>query len=429
MSVNDCRQKENALIVHLLTKRTDRPEALESMQELRGLVLSAGAHVVGEVYQVRPTRHPKYFVGEGKAREIAARMKELHADLVVFDHVLTSIQQKSLEDRIHGKVIDRTRLILDIFAQRARSREGKLQVELAQLNYLLPRLTGKGTSLSRLGGGIGTRGPGETKLEEDRRRIQNRITTCRRSLDKIQRRRKLQRQGRTRGPVPSVSLLGYTNAGKSTLFNRLTRESMISSPRLFSTLDPVVRRFTYPDGRFFFLGDTVGLIKQLPVELKTAFRATLEEAGQADCLCHVIDITSSSQDANIQAVDNILAEIGAAGRPVLKIFNKVDLLPDRRALLAKNQPSRSQAVYISAVTGEGIPALLKALRHILYQHMKLYYLKIPKVDKLAITAFPQWAFVLKRRESLDSHEFKVLAEPKTMLKYLRYIQDRGEGKW
>jgi GTP-binding protein HflX len=419
---------EKTILVHLSTEANDRLEARDSMRELQGLARTAGAEIVREIYQVRSARHPRTYVGEGKVNEIRRLMKELQADMVVFDHVLSPVQQRSLEDRIPGKVIDRTRLILDIFAQRARSREGRLQVELAQLNYLLPRLTGKGTAMSRLGGGIGTRGPGETKLEEDRRRIQKRIAAVRRSLEKIQRQRFQQRKSRVRGPVPTVSLVGYTNAGKSTLFNRLTQEHMLASPRLFSTLDPVVRRVSFPDGLFFFLSDTVGLIKHLPVELKTAFRATLEETAEADCIVHVVDITSPHSQAHILAVETVLRDLGASEIPRLTVFNKIDLLPDRKALLAHNRPANSPAVYLSAESGDGLPALIKALHRTLFRRLKRFILKIPKSEAGAAASFPKWAFVLKRREHADSYEFLVLAEPKSMLKYVPYIQ-RGEAKW
>lgn len=419
---------EKALLVHLATTKQEKATAQESMQELRGLVQAAGGDVIQELFQFRTDKSPKYLIGEGKVDEIVQLKTELGADLVVFDHTLTPIQQRSLEDKIQGKVIDRTQIILDIFAQRARSKEGKLQVELAQLNYLLPRLTGKGVALSRLGGGIGTRGPGEKKLEEDRRRIQDRIANIKKSLKKIQKRRSQQRKHRQKGPVPVVSLVGYTNAGKSTLFNLLTKEQVFTSAQLFSTLDPVIRRVNFADGLYFFLNDTVGLIKQLPLELKTAFKATLEEASEADCLCHVIDITSPHSTSHIEAVVNILSDLGAADLPLIQVFNKIDLMENKDALLKRNQNEQSRSLYISARTGEGIPQLKQKLNAMLFKQMKLYYLKIPKADKDTIASFPKWTFVLKKRDNKGCIELKVLANPKNIIKYMPYIE-RGDSNW
>jgi GTP-binding protein HflX len=419
---------EKALLVHLSTNKKERQSSAESMFELRGLVESAGAEVLDEVYQYRPQISPRFFIGEGKADEIGLMLQEQEADLVVFDHILTPIQLRSLEDRLKSKVIDRTQIILDIFAQRAHSREGKLQVELAQLNYLLPRLTGKGIALSRLGGGIGTRGPGEKKLEEDRRRIQERITHIKGLLRKIQSRRSQQRKGRKKGPIPLVSLVGYTNAGKSSLFNQLAQEQRLASSQLFATLDPVIRRVSFPDGSYCFLSDTVGFIKNLPVELKTAFRATLEELNEADCICHVIDITSAQCMSQVEAVERILTELGAVHVPHLKIHNKIDLLPEKDILLQKNQVPGNSSVYISARTGEGLPELKKKLQEIVFKDLELYTLKIPKSDKIEIHSFPKWSIVLKRRENKYDHELKLLAEPKTVIKYAAYIQG-GEETW
>jgi GTP-binding protein HflX len=243
---------EKAILVHLATTPREKAEAGESIEELAHLAGAAGLLVVDRVFQYRPRISPKYFIGGGKAEELARLKEERQADLIIFDHNLSPIQQRSLEDRIESRVLDRTQLILDIFARRARSNEGKLQVELARLSYLLPRLSGKGASLSRLGAGIRTRGPGEMKLEEDRRRITDRISRIKNEIRSVQKRRENQRQSRRKGPVPTVSLVGYTSSGKSTLFNALCREAVFTSPNLFATLDPVLRRVEYPDGVFFF---------------------------------------------------------------------------------------------------------------------------------------------------------------------------------
>ena len=419
---------EKAILINLATNKKERAQAEESMRELRGLVHSAGAVVAHEIYQHRSEISPKYFIGRGKVEEIFRLKKEKGADLIIFDHNLSPIQQRSLEDEIPGKVIDRTQLILDIFAQRARSKEGKLQVELAQLIYLLPRLSGKGKALSRLGGGIGTRGPGEKKLEEDRRRIQDRISRIRKEIQRIQKRRVHQMKSRQKSPIPFVSLVGYTNSGKSTLFNLLSKEKMLTSPLAFATLDPVLRRINLFDGLYFFLSDTVGFIKKLPIELVEAFKATLEEIKEADCILHIIDIYSSLSDAQMDAVDDILNDLGVRDIPVIKVFNKIDLIPNTGELLQKNVDSSDHSVYISSKTGDGIRDLLKKLSAILFRNMKLYYLHIPKSDENIISSFSKWSIVLKKRENQDSFDIKIMADPKMVLKFTPYIE-RGEANW
>jgi len=419
---------EKAILVHVSTTASEKERAEESIEELQGLAEAAGAKIIGKIAQYRQDRNPKYLVGEGKVAEIIAQKDELGADLIIFNHNLSPIQQRSLEDEIKGKVIDRTQLILDIFAQRARSKEGKLQVELAQLNYLLPRLLGKGRALSRLGGGIGTRGPGEKKLEEDRRRIQDKIARIKQDITKVQKRRAQQRKSRIRGITPIVSMIGYTNAGKSTLFNALSREKVLSSPQLFATLDPVIRRVNLPDGLFFFLSDTVGFIHKLPIELIESFKATLEEIREAQCLCHVIDITSPHYLSQVESVKNILSDLGVTDIPVVEVLNKIDLLPDKSDLLIKNRTSNSLKVCVSAKTGEGIPALKSIFRQVLFKDMRLFYLRIPKSEAEAIKSFPKWSVVLKRRENDDFHELKIMANPKHILNYLPYIK-RGEATW
>jgi len=419
---------EKAILVHLATSQKEKAEAEDSIEELSHLAAAAGALVVDKVFQYRTRISPRYFIGEGKAEELA-RLKEDHqADLIIFDHNLSPIQQRSLEDVISGRVIDRTQLILDIFARRARSNEGKLQVELAQLTYLLPRLSGRGTSLSRLGAGIRTRGPGEMKLEEDRRRITDRISRIKNQIGGIQKRRENQRESRRKGPVPTVSLVGYTSAGKSTLFNALCREAVFTSSALFATLDPVLRRVEYPDGVFFFLSDTVGFIRKLPIELVSSFRATLEEIREADCLCHVIDLTSPSTEERSRAVETILAEIRIKDIPIIKIFNKVDLLPSKDSLLARNETAGDQTAFISAKTGEGISSLKDKIRRVLFKDFRLFYLRIPKDRRDLIPSFDRWSVVLKKRENGDYSEVKIMANPKFMVNYLPYLV-QGEENW
>ena len=419
---------EKAILIHLSTNKKEKSEAPESMRELRGLASTAGAEVVAEVFQFRTEISPKYLIGEGKVSEISLLKEETEADLIIFDNDLRPIQQQNLEDDLKAKVIDRTQLILDIFAQHAMSKEGKLQVELAQLIYYLPRLVGKGTALSRLGGGIGTRGPGEKKLEEDRRRIQDRISKINKEISNIQKRRAEQRERRKKSPIPFVSLVGYTNAGKSTLFNGLSQEKMFTSPQLFATLDPILRRVSFADGLYFFLSDTVGFIKKIPVELITSFRATLEELKEADCILHVIDITRPNYEGQVEAVESTLSDIGVSEVPVIKVCNKIDLLPDKEELLKRNRLSNSLSLYASAKTGEGILDLKSRLRAILFRDMELFYLRIPNAEKDLIQSFSRWTVVLKRRENGDYSELKIMANPQAMVNYSPYIK-RGEENW
>lgn len=335
------------------------------------------------ILQERPAPDPAYFVGRGKVDELRAQAEELGLDLLVFDDELTPGQQRNLEDRIGRKILDRTQLILDIFARRARTREGKLQVELAQLSYLLPRLAGKGIMLSRLGGGIGTRGPGETKLEMDRRRIRRRIARLRQELDAVRRHRGLQRARRKGVPVPVVALVGYTNAGKSTLFNALTLAGTVESVQLFSTLDPLLRRVTLPSKLEIVLSDTVGFVRKLPHDLIAAFRATLEEVREADLLLHVIDYAGPSWREQAAAVEETLREIGAAGKPVIEVWNKIDLLDPERAREAAAAAGDRGPVPISARSGEGLAALVARIQKELESFSVQVELVIP-YDKASV---------------------------------------------
>ncbi len=419
---------ERAILVNVATTKAEKADAEASMAELAGLAAAAGAEVVGRVFQVRPRINPRSFVGEGKAEEIAGLVRETDAGLVVIDHNLNATQQRNLEDELRAKVVDRTQLILDIFAQRARTNEGKLQVELAQLNYRLPRLRGKGLGLTQQGAGIGTRGPGEKKLEVDRRRITDRIARIRKDIDGLQKRRSGQRENRRESPVPTVSLVGYTSAGKSTLFNLLAEERRYTSPNLFSTLDPLLRRVSFPDGAFFFLTDTVGFIRKLPVELVSSFRATLEEVAEADCVCHVVDVASPASEDQLAAVESILADIGVGDVPILRVFNKIDLIaePERDLLLRRNADRRTQTVAISAKTGEGVPDFLRRLREVLFGDYKLYYLRVPKDTREVTDSLSRRSLVLKRRESDGFLEFKVMAEPAGFVNFLPYLDQGGE---
>jgi GTPase len=337
-------------------------EADRSLEELRRLAETAGAVVLDTMVQRRDRPDAGTFVGKGKARELAAAVKALGADTVIMDDELSPGQLRHLEELVDAKVIDRTVLILDIFAQHARSREGKAQVELAQLSYMLPRLRGWGESLTRVGGGsgtggpIGTRGPGETKMEVDRRRIRRRITKLRRDLHTMAQTRDTKRRGRERAGVPSVALVGYTNAGKSTLLNRLSGAGVLVEDKLFSTLDPTTRRLELPGGRAATFTDTVGFIAKLPHDLVESFKSTLEEVARADLVVHLVDAAHPDPAAQVRAVRAVLQEVGAAGVPELPVLNKVDLLDEvTRARLGRQFPD---APTISAATGEGVEALL-----------------------------------------------------------------------
>ena len=345
--------------------------AEESLEELAELAASAGATIAGRVLQSRAAAQAATLIGQGKVLELAQLGQSADAGLVIFDHDLTPTQQRNLEKQLARKVIDRTQLILDIFARRARTREGRLQVELAQLNYRLPRLSGRGVEMSRLGGGIGTRGPGETQLETDRRRIHRRIKKIEEDLDNVRAGRALHRRQRHAVPLATIALVGYTNAGKSTLFNRITESGVLADARMFATLDPTVRQLTLPSRRRVLVSDTVGFIRNLPTTLIKAFRATLEEVTEATLILHVVDLSAPQAAMQAEHVLQVLAEIGAAAIPQLLVLNKVDRLPEsgtdveaaRRRLLGEAHPARAAAV--SALNGYGVARLLSAIDEVL----------------------------------------------------------------
>jgi GTPase len=354
-------------------------QSRESLAELVELARSAGAEVAGTVFQMREAADPATLVGRGKLDEIRAEATAHKAPLIIFDSNLSPVQQRNIEEATDRRVIDRTQLILDIFARHARSREGQLQVELAQLNYMLPRLTGKGTAMSRLGGKsggggaggagggagrIGVRGPGEKKLETDRRRIRDRVRKIELSIDEVRKQRALRREARNAVPLGTIALVGYTNAGKSTLFNALSRAEVLVSSKMFATLDPTIRALRLPSNRRVLVSDTVGFIRDLPKGLLTAFRATLEEVQEAALILHVSDVSNPRHDELDEEVDKILRELGVDGRPRLRVLNKLDrLAPQEQETIASGveRNAGGAPVLVSALTGEGIEELLRRM--------------------------------------------------------------------
>ena len=351
--------RERAALVGLIAGRSRRLEAERSLDEMAGLAEAAGAQVVLRMLQERPKPDPSTFLGAGKLVTLAASCAETGVNVVMFDSELTPAQLRHIEEEVGRKIIDRTQLILDIFARRARTREGKLQVELAQLKYLLPRLVGASNALSRLGGGIGTRGPGETKLETDRRRIRARLHAISEAIEHVRRRRAQLRERRRKASVPTVALVGYTNAGKTTLFNTLTRAEAEASNALFVTLDPLVRQVRLPDNRQLLVSDTVGFIDRLPHTLVAAFRATLEEVAEADLILHVIDAAAPDRERRLSAVRRVLEEVDATDVPLVEVYNKCDMLTsDELRRLQEQNPS---AWCVSALTRQGVDNLVEAV--------------------------------------------------------------------
>ena len=363
-------RRERVLLVNVTLKKSGRAQAAtlprdaisasrEPVEELHELAESAGAEIAGTLLQVRDSLDPATLVGRGKLEEIRIAAQSQRVPLVIVDHDLTPVQLRNMEKGTGCRVIDRTQLILDIFAVHAHTREGQLQVELAQLNYLMPRLTGRGEELSRLGGGIGTRGPGEQKLETDRRRIRDRVRKIQNAIETVRRQRATRRHARQAVPLGMVALVGYTNAGKSTLFNALTRAGVLTSSKMFATLDPTIRAVRLPSRRRVLLSDTVGFLRDLPPDLIAAFRATLEEAQEAALILHVTDVSSAHHAEQDAEVLKVLRELGVVDRPRLHVLNKIDRLSDhdRRALM-QIHAENSNTVLTSAATGEGLDTLL-----------------------------------------------------------------------
>jgi GTPase len=380
-------------------------DADESLAELRELTVSAGAKIVGEMMQRRDRPEPATLIGKGKVEELSGAAKMADADVVIFDHELSPSQLRNLERELHCRVLDRTQLILDIFARHARTREGQLQVELAQLEYMLPRLAGRGKEMSQLGGGIGTRGPGETQLETDRRKIYRRVRHVKTQLDEVRRIRAQQRNRRESIPVQVVALVGYTNAGKSTLFNTLTKAGVLESSRMFATLDPTLRSVTLPSKRQVLLSDTVGFIRNLPHTLVSAFRATLEEVQRAALLLHVTDATSATAAEQMAQVEKVLRELDCASKPRLHVMNKVDLLgKEQRESLVDDD----ETVHISASKSLNLDGLLATIdRRMQDDPIKSMKLRVPQSEGKVLATLEAKAKIVSRKYVDGAVDLKV----------------------
>src|SRR6478672_78008 len=395
------KTQERALLIGLEKQGVSKWDLRDSLDELRELANSAGAQVVDTVTQKLPKPTAPYYIGRGKAESIKESCQHQQVTSVIFNDELSPAQGRNLENLFARKVLDRTQLILDIFAQRARSREGRLQIELAQLQYLLPRLTRMWHHLSRQTGGIGTRGPGETQLEVDRRRVQERIARLERELEAVRKTRAIQRQGRKRHQWPVAAVVGYTNAGKSTLLNLLTGADVIAVNQLFATLDPTTRSFALPNKQRMLLTDTVGFLRKLPHTLIESFKATLEEVHEADLLIHVADLSHNRVDEQMEAVDNVIKELDAYGKQTLVVFNKIDQVTDRDLVNGYLHRFPGSAA-ISARTGEGVSQLVQRLQDALASWRLRSRYKIPTNESALLAEIHRVGHVLELRYEEDN---------------------------
>lgn len=419
---------EKVLITGLFKSEQKECEIDAIFGEMDSLVRSAGGISEKFVSQKREKPDKKFLLGKGKIDELKESVLNNEVDMILFYNTLSNIQQRNIENYLEIKVIDRTRLILDIFAMRARSLEGKLQVELAQLLYMLPRLTGKGIELSRLGGGIGTRGPGETKLEADRRTINKKISIIKKRLNKVRKNRKLQRKERKAGLFPVVSLAGYTSAGKSTLFNTLTKESVFVANQLFSTLDPVLRRVDLEEkenGYYFLLSDTVGFIRDMPRELLESFRATLEEVIESDIILIIIDISDKNHQEHKKEVYKVLRQMNVVNKKIIEVYNKTDKNDNTDTLVSNRGPMTDSYAYISAKNGTGIDELKNKIFKIYFDDFKKFNISLP-AKNLRIDNIKKWAIVSKIKYEKDVVHLEVLCSREKMLKFKSSFE--GEKK-
>jgi GTP-binding protein HflX len=411
---------ERALLVHLKLNSESEPEDVGEFEEL---VRSAGGDIVDLVRGSRTSPHAKFFIGTGKLEEIAEIAKRESAQLIIFNHNLSPSQERNLEAHLQCRVLDRTGLILDIFAMRARTHEGKLQVELAQLQHLSSRLVRGWTHLERQKGGIGMRGPGETQLESDRRMVRDRIKSIKKRLEKVRIQRDQGRQSRLKSDTPTVSLVGYTNAGKSTLFNLITNSDVYAADQLFATLDPTMRRLDIPEQGPIIFADTVGFISHLPHRLINAFRATLEEAAAANVLLHIIDASAEDRSTNIDRVNDVLKEIGAHELPTLLVYNKIDLMDEPVPRIDRNQDGKPVAVWLSALTGEGTELLLEAVAEYLPRKMIHTKLKLKPEQGAFRAALYNYKAVLN--ETYNEHGDVNLEIQLPESEFLRIVKQSG----
>jgi GTP-binding protein HflX len=415
------KRQERALLIGLEKEGISKWDLRDSLDELRELASSAGAEVVDTVTQKLPKPTAPLYIGKGKAEQIKQSFQTQRVTSVIFDNELSPAQGRNLENLLSRKVLDRTQLILDIFAQRARSREGRLQIELAQLQYLLPRLTRMWTHLSRQTGGIGTRGPGETQLEVDRRRVQERIARLERDLEEVRKHRAVQRQGRKRHQWPVAAVVGYTNAGKSTLLNLLTGADVLAADKLFATLDPTTRSLVLPNKQRVLLTDTVGFLRKLPHTLIESFKATLEEVVEADVLIHVVDLSHPRLDEHMEAVDAVVKEIGGYGKQTLIVFNKLDALsdPDLAKVYLEKFPG---SVAISARTGAGVDELIPALQNMLGSWRLRCRYRVPQSESALLAEVHRVGHVLELRYEGEFAELVAHVPPQLEQKLAPYLQ-------
>lgn len=418
MSQSRIIDKDKVIVVGVGLKSEPISEIKENLCELEELVAAAGGEVIGSTVQVLPQFNPSTLIGIGKVQEIKEMVEESKANLVVLDHQLSGIQSRNLQESIGCKILDRSQLILDIFAQRARTYEGKLQVELAQLLDQMPRMIGAwNESLSRLGGGIGTRGPGESALENDRRRIREKISIVKKKLDEVSQHRAQHRQSRKRNEIPSFALIGYTNSGKSSLLNRLTGAQVVAKNMVFATLDPTTRKVFLDDGPPAVVTDTVGFIRKLPPQLIEAFKATLEESAEADILLHVVDLASPNMERQIEVIESLMKEFKWEDKKIIHIFNKCDIAPVDRQFRVKHFPR----VFVSALTGQGFDQLKKIMSDSINEMQTEVELYFDRVSEYRIYDLSREAKINRKEPATEGTICFVMMTPTLMNKWKDFL--------
>lgn len=418
MNKAQIKSSDRAIVVGVGLKTEPTSEVKENLLELEELVRAAGGEVVGSVVQILPQWNPATLIGSGKVEEIKEMVQSTQAQIVVLDHQLSGVQARNLQAAMGCRVLDRNQLILDIFAQRAQTFEGKLQVELAQMLDQLPRMVDAWMgSLSRLGGGIGTRGPGETALESDRRRIRERMSQIKRKLETVSKNRAQHRQSRRRHEIPSFALIGYTNSGKSSILNRLTGAQVLAKNQVFATLDPTTRKVFLPDGPPAVVTDTVGFIRKLPAQLIEAFKATLEESAEADVLLHVIDLSSPNMKRQIEVVDELIEEFGWQDKKIIHVFNKVDVAPIEKQFHVNAFPR----VFVSAATGQGMDQLKKLMAEVIGEIQEDVQLYFPRTEEYKIFDLVRETKIVRREEGTEGVVCYAQMTPALMNRWREYL--------